>query len=87
MGKAGLPAALLLGLQLSNAAAAESSKANYPSVFDQPSTSGEPGLTADQRSKLKQDLINARDRQSSQATAKDQATRSKSKSQEKQPAR
>jgi hypothetical protein len=85
-GKAALAAALLLGPQLSNAAAAEPSKANYPSVFDQPTTRGEHGLTADERSKLKQDLTNARDRQGSKTKANDQAGQPKPKSQEKQSA-
>jgi hypothetical protein len=82
-GKAGLAAALLLGPQLSNAAAAESSKANYPSVFDQPSTRGEQGLTADERSKLKQDLTKARDRQGSKTKANDQAEQPKPNSRQK----
>jgi hypothetical protein len=85
-GKAGLVAALLLGPQLSNASAAESSKTNYPSVFDRPSTHGEQGLTADERSKLKQDLTNARDRQGSKAKANNQAGEPKPKSQDKQSA-
>jgi hypothetical protein len=82
--KAGLVCALLLGTQPVGAQAAEPSKSNYPSVFDQPSTSDGPGLTIDQRSKLKQDLIHARDRQGSQAKARDQIGRPKSTPPEKQ---
>lgn len=69
-------AALLLSFCGSAPCAAESS---YPPVEEQPPAREKPALTVDQQSKLKEELINARDRQNSQVKAKDSAVRPKSK--------
>lgn len=71
-------AALLLGLSFCGSApcAAESS---YPRVQDQAPAREKPALTVNEQSKLKEELINARDRQTSQVKAKDGAAQPKSK--------
>jgi hypothetical protein len=48
----------------------------YPPVHDLPAKPDKPAMTADEQSKLKKDLINARDRQS-RAKAKEGTTRPK----------
>jgi len=42
----------------------------YPRVQDEPVTRDKPAMTADEQAKLKKDLIDARDRQSSKAKPK-----------------
>jgi hypothetical protein len=49
----------------------------YPQVQDPPAQRDNPAMTADEQSKLKKDLINARDRQTSHVKTKEGATRSK----------
>jgi uncharacterized caspase-like protein len=49
----------------------------YPHVQDLPAQRDKPAMTTDEQSKLKKDLINARDRQTSQVKAKEGATRPK----------
>ena len=53
----------------------------YPAVEDLPPKPEKPGMTVDEQSKLKQELINARDRQTPQAKAraKEDALHPKSK--------
>jgi hypothetical protein len=74
-------AVLMLGLSLCSSAAPadESSVGNYPRVQDQPSAREKPALTVNEQSKLKEELINARNRQNSQVKAKDGAAQPKSK--------
>ena len=81
--KTSLAAATVLLLDLwlgmcagARAEATTSSKQNaYPQVQDPPATRDKPAMTTDQQAKLKKDLINARDRQTSKA--KQGATRPK----------
>jgi hypothetical protein len=49
----------------------------YPPVQDLPAQRDKPAMTVDEQSKLKKDLIDARDRQTSHVKAKEGATRSK----------
>jgi hypothetical protein len=49
----------------------------YPQVQDMPAKPDKPAMTADEQSKLKKDLINARDRQTSHVKAKEGAIRPK----------
>ena len=74
-------AVLMLGLSLCSSAAPadESSVGTYPRVQDQPSAREKPALTVNEQSKLKEELINARNRQNSQVKAKDGAAQPKSK--------
>jgi hypothetical protein len=71
----------MLGLSLCGSAAPadESSVGTYPRVQDQPSAREKPALTVNEQSKLKEELINARNRQNSQVKAKDGAAQPKSK--------
>jgi hypothetical protein len=70
-------AVLTMGLSLwNNAARADGA---YPRVQDQPPHREKPALTVNEQSKLKEELINARNRQNSQVKAKDGAAQSKSK--------
>ena len=73
-------ALLLLGLSISTAWAetAVPKRSAYPQLPD-PSRRDGPRMTVDEQQKLKNELTNARDRQSSQAKAKDGAVRPKSK--------
>jgi hypothetical protein len=74
-----LLAAAVLTMCLSlwnNAAPADGA---YPRVQDQPPNREKPALTVNEQSKLKEELINARNRQNSQVKAKDGAAQSKSK--------
>ena len=74
-------AMLTMGLSLWNNAAPadESSVGAYPRVQDQPPDREKPALTVNAQSKLKEELINARNRQNFQVKAKDGAAQSKSK--------
>jgi hypothetical protein len=75
-------AVLLSGLSISIARAEEATvskkKSAYPQLPD-PSKRDGPRMTVDEQQKLKNELTNTRDRQSSQAKAKDGAVRPKSK--------
>jgi hypothetical protein len=74
-------AVLLSGLSISIARAEEatvSKKSAYPQLPD-PSKRDGPRMTVDEQQKLKNELTNTRDRQNSQAKAKDSAVRPKSK--------
>ena len=81
--KTSLAAATVLLLDLwhgmcadARAEATTASKQNvYPRVQDPPATRDKPAMTADEQAKLKKDLIDARDRQTSKA--KQGATRPK----------
>ena len=74
---------LLSGLWLSMCAAARAEatttpkQSAYPAVHDLPAKPDKPAMTADEQSKLKKDLINARDRQTSHVKAKEGASRPK----------
>jgi hypothetical protein len=74
-------ALLLLSVQSISIAWAEdaavSKRSAYPELKDQSSTSNKPGMTAGEQEKLKNDLINARER--SQVKAKENAARPKPK--------
>jgi hypothetical protein len=74
-------AVLMLGLSLCSSAApaGESSVGTYPRVHDLPPAREKPALTVNEQSKLKEELINARDRQTSQVKARDGAAQPKSK--------
>jgi hypothetical protein len=80
-----ITAALLSGLLLGTTAELRAEDATtpktgaYPAVEDVPPRPEKPGMTVDEQSKLKQELINARDRQTPQAKAKQDAPRQKSK--------
>lgn len=71
-------AALLLGLSFCGSApcAAESA---YPRVQDQAPAREKPALTVNEQSKLKKELVKARDRQTSQVKARDGAALAKTK--------
>jgi len=71
----------MLGLSLCTSAAPadESSARTYPRVQEQPSTREKTALTVNEQSKLKEEVINARNRQNSRVKAKDCATQSKCK--------
>jgi len=64
-------AALLLSALVISTARAESTtvpkQSAYPQVQNSPSDREKPAMTADEQAKLKQDLIDARDRQTSKA--------------------
>jgi hypothetical protein len=66
-------AVLMLGLSLCSSAApaGESSVGTYPRVHDLPPAREKPALTVNEQSRLKEELINARDRQTSQVKARD----------------
>ena len=49
----------------------------YPRVHDVPAKRDKPAMTVDEQSKLKKDLIGARDRQTSHVRAKEGATQHK----------
>jgi hypothetical protein len=74
-------AVLLSGLWLGMCADARAEattapkQSTYPRVQDSPAARDKPAMTADEQAKLKKDLINARDRQSSKV--KQGATRPK----------
>jgi hypothetical protein len=70
-------AVLTMGLSLwNNAVPADGA---FPRVHDQPPNREKPALTVNEQSKLKEELINARNRQNSQVKAKEGAAQSKSK--------
>jgi hypothetical protein len=73
-------ALLLLGLSISTARAetAVPKRSAYPQLPD-PSKRDGPGMTVDEQQKLEKESTNTRDRQNSQAKAKDGAVRPKSK--------
>jgi hypothetical protein len=52
---------------------------SYPHVQDQPPTREKPALTVNEQSKLKEELTNARNRQTSQVKARDGTAQPKSK--------
>ena len=76
-----LPALLVSGLWLGLCADARAEattaprQSAYPRVQDPPAARDKPAMTADEQAKLKKDLINARDRQTSKT--KQDATRPK----------
>jgi hypothetical protein len=74
-------AVLVLGLSLCSSAAPadEPTGRSYPRVQDQPPAREKPALTVNEQSKLKEELMNARNRQNSQVKAKDGAAQPKSK--------
>jgi hypothetical protein len=73
-------ALLLSGLSLVGDATTDArAESAYPNVEDLPRKSDKPAMTVDEQSKLKKELNDARDRQNSQAKAKDGAVRPKSK--------
>jgi len=66
-------AALTLGLLSCNGAAlaAERPAGTFPGAFDRPASREQPALTADERTKLRDELTKARDRQNAQAKGKE----------------
>jgi hypothetical protein len=72
--------ALLLSVPLlsGGAIAAARAESAYPNVQDLPPKPEKPGMTVDEQAKLKKELNDARDRQSSRTKAKDSAARPKS---------
>ena len=73
-------ALLLSGLLLVEGAIADAHAENaYPDVENLPPKRDEPAMTVDEQSKLKKELNDARDRQTSQVKAKENPQRPKSK--------
>jgi hypothetical protein len=73
-------ALLLSGLSLVGDAARDARAGSaYPNVEDLPPKRDAPGMTVDEQSKLKKELNNARDRQTSQVKARENAARPKPK--------
>ena len=75
-------ALLLSALSISTAwaeATAVPKQSAFPLVEDLPPKREKPGMTVDEQSKLKKELIDARDRQTSHVKAGESAARSKTK--------
>ncbi|HET7886885.1 MAG TPA: hypothetical protein VFL62_11720 [Bradyrhizobium sp.] len=79
-GKANRSAALVaVGLLFSCNVVLAAETPAYPPVFEQPPASAKPALTKDEQSKVRDDLVKARDRQSSQTKTRDATPTPKSK--------
>ena len=74
-------AALTLALLSCHSAAlaAERSTGTFPGAFDRPASREQPALTADERTKLKDELTKARDRQNAQVKGKEATPAAKPK--------